>query len=287
MQEVSSTVLGNQLMMQQAVKVFTMSTDPVAKQNSSGMLGYLASTRPDFCSMIARSEGVGEAVEEQLAPNCSHDMQHNAALLLGQLARASVAFRRRFAGRAQGMASLVSLLICSDTDTVCNTLWALRSLVEEGTHRDPLVRRQTAAMLKPLTKSPDARVVVNAEALCHMLRRPCPIDTTSDVDDEAAVLSLASILHTPPPCAAPRAHHLGLGDADNCPSRAPRKRKNTLGSVYCKDDNTERMCKRLDRTQRDVFEDESDADIANETYDEEPNSGDLGALAFLIQAAEG
>lgn len=282
-------------MMQQAVEVFTRSSDPIAKQNASGMLGYLASSRPDFCSMIARSEGIVEAVEEQLAPNCSHDMQHNAALLLGQLARASVAFRRRFAGRTQAMASLVSLLVCKDTDTVCNTLWALRSLVEEGTHRDPVVRRQTAAMLKPLTKSPDPRVVINAEALCQTLRRPCPIDTTTDVDDEAAVLSLASILHTPPPCAAPRGHT--LGDADT-PSQTAIKRKKGLDSVYCKIglgsvycmDDYDRPSKRFDRTQRDVFEDdelESDADIANDIYDEDLTSGGSGALAFLIQAAEG
>jgi len=95
------------------------------------------------------------------------------------------------------MPCLIALLQCGDSDTVCNALWALKSLVSEGKYRDLGVRRQTAGELKALFGSPDKRVASHAKALAETLTRPCPIDTTT-VDDEAAA-GLLGILHTPPP----------------------------------------------------------------------------------------
>merc|ERR1712216_813639 len=186
-----------------AVAVFTRSPDPVAAQNASGMLGYMASD-PDCCSAIARCDGVVEAVAAHLgsgvAPT-SRDMQHNAALLLGQLSRASVAFRRKFASNAKAMDALLSLLRLEDTDTVVNVLWALRHLVSEGLQRDTVIRATATASLKPLMESADERIVTSVEALQDVLRRPVPIqtDTSNSDEDEQAAVGLASILNTPPP----------------------------------------------------------------------------------------
>lgn len=167
---------------ERAVEVFTKSPDPVAKQNASGMLGFLASTRPDCCSAIARCDGVVEAVASHLG-SASQDMQHNVALLLGQLARGSVAFRRSFSAHSEAMEALLSLLDCEDSDTVCNILWGLRHLVVEGIHRESAVRKRTAAIIKPLTQSTDERVATNAKAVADILHRPVPIDTHA-VDDD-------------------------------------------------------------------------------------------------------
>jgi len=274
----------NEVCMEQAVEVFvsklstscgSQSPDAIAKQNAGGMLGYLASTNPECCSKIARSTGVVEAVAEQLA-GASPDMQHNAALLLGQLARGSVAFRRRFAADVKAMDALVSLMQCGEDDTVCNSLWALRSLVVEGTHQDPVVRQRTAAALKPLLGSADPRVATNAKALGEILRRPCPIDTHRDVDDEAAA-GLALILHTPPPSEAPRVHTLEPGSPSSGRSKRTRGANVREG---------ERKSKRI--TKRRELQGESNEDEdANSVHKENVDAPRLCALASLIQAAEG
>jgi len=220
-----------------------------------------------------------EAVAGHLADkNSLQGMLHNSSLLLGQLARASVAFRRRLASNVPAMEALVGLLQSSDTDLVCNTLWALRSIVVEGTHRDATVRRRTASILKPLLGSSDGKVLLNAKALNEILRRPIPISVEKTEDDEGA-LALASILYTPPPCANPR----GNGTVGV-------KRK---GTAWANDDTEagEQNTKRLARQQ--VFDDDEEDDtVAAETQEAEgQGAAGLGALAFLssnlLSAAEG
>jgi len=279
---------------EQAVEVFTKSHDPIAKQNASGMLGFLASTRPDCCSAIARCEGVVEAVAVHLA-DASQDMQHNVALLLVLLARGSVAFRRSFSAHAEAMEALLSLLACEDSDTVCNTLWALRHLVVEGIHRDTTVRKRTAAIIKPLTQSPDMRVATNAKAVADILHRPVPIDT-SIADDDEAVAGLASILHTPPPSAAPRNIEAHTQSVEPSAQQRPKRKSSPASSQRDPAVVGLRQRKRLQRREegeednvlleqgQQEFEEQTPAEVVEENPEDDEAAG---ALAYLIQAAEG
>lgn len=213
-------------------------------------------------------------------------MQHNAVLLLGQLARASLAFRRRFAAHVAGMEALVGVMDCDDAQTKGNALWALRNLVDEGAHRDMAVRKRTQAKLKALAlmASPDSIVATNAKALNDILRRPIPINTVT-ADDEAAA-GLASILHTPPPSEAPRVQRMEE-TADS--RRAPKRKSPPQPQETRRGQQGERTSKRLANRRSSVFADEESDDAANDTPDEGQvdDAGHASALAFLIQAAEG
>merc|ERR1711939_8215 len=284
-----------------AVAVFTRSPDPVAAQNASGMLGYMASD-PDCCSAIARCDGVVEAVAAHLgsgvAPT-SRDMQHNAALLLGQLSRASVAFRRKFASNAKAMDALLSLLRLEDTDTVCNVLWALRHLVSEGLQRDTVIRTTATTLLKPLMESDDERVVTSAEALQDVLRRPVPIQTDKNAasdEDEQAAAGLASILNTPPPTSSQTSPDSAteVAEANGAePASSSSRRKHRL--VEPVEEPELRRSKRSRRSRRhgDEEEEEAKEEEAVQVQGEEGEAAEAegesaeAALAFLIQAAEG
>ena len=216
-------------------------------------------------------------------------MQHNAVLLVGLLARASVAFRRRFAADTSAMEALLEMLGGSDTGTLRNVIWALRSLSAEGILRDISTRRAAVSSLRSLScRSQDQSINIQAKDLATTLQRPCPIDTNDKYDDEAAAAAgLASIMHTPPPRGQPEieiggALHLGVlqHQSDEREGESGgRKRKATSPDV------SNRVSRRLSEMRRRVFAEDEESLL--EAAEEANNMETTTSLSFLIQAAEG
>lgn len=257
-----------------AVRVFTSSPNPIAAQNASGVLGFLAS-EPSCCSVIAESVGMVNAVAAHLgstAAPTSRDLQHNAAFLVGQLARHSL-FRNAFSADALAMEGLCSLLQVEDSDVVCNALAALRTLVSDCVTPFTVVPRSTIPDLKALIAADENQgVVENAKALLSILRRPAAITTQASGSDEAAAGALASILHTPPPSAS-----VNLDD------------HSTEKSTFEKDVVTKRKMGEELEWESHAHEQEDPAAPRSQMRRVDSNKeGDaVGALASLVAAADG
>merc|ERR1712070_36356 len=244
-QPLSCTQMGvhDELALQRAVDVM-LGTNEVEKQNAAGVLAFFASTRPEICSAIARCDGIVEAVAGHIT-GAKMDMMHNSALLIGQLARASVAFRRQFCHHVDAMAALLNILTCDDDDdTVCNTLWALRHLVVERANRDQVLAAKSS--VSALAKHSDERVAANAAALLDILRRPTPIAADQTQADDAAA-GLLGILHTPPPDSAVDGKRKRFGEETNAGGEKRTKRvtdkdSGRVESDYDDEDDEEASC---------------------------------------------
>jgi len=151
------------------------SDDMVKSQNAAGVLAYLAISSKDCLKAISRVDGIAEALALLIASE-NVDLQHNAALLLGQLST-GVDFRRVLACQPNALSVLVARLMSPDADIQCNVAWALRQLVLDGVHRDSMIKLRTSSSLRPLLSSDDERVKANALALIEVLRRPPKIQT--------------------------------------------------------------------------------------------------------------
>lgn len=160
-------------------------------QNAAGVLAYLALSSKECRQAISKVAGVAEALARLVAsPNV--DLQHNAALLLGQLSTGAE-FRQVFGQQLNALPVLISRLTSEDTDIQCNVAWALRQLVTDSVHRDTMIKSRTASTLRPLLSSQDDRVKTNAQALIAALRRPPQITTDKNSKEQGALVGLASL----------------------------------------------------------------------------------------------
>lgn len=164
--------------------------DLVKCQNAAGVLAYLAISSKDCRKAISLVDGVAEALAHLIASD-NVDLQHNAALLLGQLSTGAD-FRGIFASQPNALPTLIARLTSEDPDIQCNVAWALRQLVMDGSHREAMIKARTASSLRPLLSSPDERVKTNAHALIEILRRPPKIQTDTN-REQGALVGLASL----------------------------------------------------------------------------------------------
>jgi len=162
--------------------------DETKTQNAAGVLAYLAISSAECRKAISRVDGIAEALAQLIASH-NVDLQHNAALLLGQLSTGAE-FRRVFVKQPNALSILIARLLSEDPDIQCNVAWALRQLVTDGVHRDAMIRARTSSSLRPLLSSDDERVKTNALALIEVLRRPPKIQT---VVEQGALIGLASL----------------------------------------------------------------------------------------------
>lgn len=164
--------------------------DMVKSQNAAGVLAYLAISSKECRKAISMVDGVAEALAQLIASE-NVGLQHNAALLLGQLSTGAD-FRRIFASQPNALSTLINRLTSDDPDIQCNVAWALRQLVADGTHREAMIKARTASSLRPLLSSTDERVKTNALALIEVLRRPPKIQTDAS-KEQGALVGLASL----------------------------------------------------------------------------------------------
>jgi len=167
------------------------SDDMVKSQNAAGVLAYLAMSSKDCLKAISDVDGIAEALAWLIASE-NVDLQHNAALLLGQLST-GVEFRRVLGKQPNALSFLVQRLMSPDADIQCNVAWALRQLVLDGVHREAMIKLRTSSSLRPLLSSDDERVKTNALALIEVLRRPPRIQTDSPLLEGRALVGLASL----------------------------------------------------------------------------------------------
>lgn len=165
-------------------------TDVTKAQNAAGVLAYFAISSKECRKAISMVDGVAEALAHLIASE-NVDLQHNAALLLGQLATGSH-FRRVFGQQPNALPVLITRLASEDPDIQCNVAWALRQLVLDGVHRATMIQARTAASLRPLLTSSDERVKTNALELVAVLRRPPQIETKAN-REQGALVGLASL----------------------------------------------------------------------------------------------
>jgi hypothetical protein len=201
------------------------SDDTVKSQNAAGVLAYLAMSSKDCLKAISRVDGIAEALAWLIASE-NVDLQHNAALLLGQLST-DVEFRRVLGKQPNALSVLVQRLMSPDADIQCNVAWALRQLVLDGVHRDAMIKLRTSSSLRPLLSSDDERVKTNALALIEVLRRPPRIQTDSPVLEGRALVGLASLSSAGSASDSCRS-------SDNSPHGAARKAKLTPTSQSLK-----------------------------------------------------
>jgi len=165
-------------------------SDVSKTQNAAGVLAYLAISSPDCRKAISRVDGIAEALAHLISSE-NVDLQHNAALLLGQLSTGAD-FRRSFGKQPNALSTLIARLLSEDPDIQCNVAWALRQLVTDGVHREAMIKARTSASLRPLLSSDDDRVKTNALALIEVLRRPPKIQTEVEAGALVGLASLSS-----------------------------------------------------------------------------------------------
>eukprot|EP00656_Telonema_subtile_P058593 TRINITY_DN996_c0_g1_i2.p1 TRINITY_DN996_c0_g1~~TRINITY_DN996_c0_g1_i2.p1 ORF type:complete len:279 (-),score=68.21 TRINITY_DN996_c0_g1_i2:230-1066(-) len=167
--------------------------DVTKAQNAAGVLAYFAISSTECRKAISLVDGVAEALARLIASE-NVDLQHNAALLLGQLATGPQ-FRRVFGEQPRALEVLVTRLLSEDPDIQCNVAWALRQLVIDSVHRETMIKARTAACLRPLLTSQDERVKTNAVELITVLRKPPnPKPEQSKASKEqGALVGLASL----------------------------------------------------------------------------------------------
>lgn len=162
--------------------------DETRQQNAAGVLAFLAISSSEGRKAISRVPGIAAALAHLIASH-NVDLQHNAALLLGQLSTGAE-FRRAFGKQPNALSVLITRLLSEDPDIQCNVAWALRQLVMDGVHRETMVKARTSSSLRPLLSSEDERVKTNALALIEVLRRPPKIQTAVE---QGALIGLASL----------------------------------------------------------------------------------------------
>merc|ERR1712100_322264 len=165
-------------------------SDVSKTQNAAGVLAYLAISSAECRKAISRVNGIAEALALLISSD-NVDLQHNAALLLGQLSTGAE-FRRSFAKQPHALSTLIARLLSEDPDIQCNVAWALRQLVTDGVHREAMIKARTSASLRPLLSSEDHRVKTNALALIEVLRRPPKIQTEVEAGALVGLASLSS-----------------------------------------------------------------------------------------------
>merc|ERR1712166_1334814 len=196
------------------------SDDMVKSQNAAGVLAYLAMSSKDCLKAISDVDGIAEALAWLIASE-NVDLQHNAALLLGQLST-GVEFRRVLGKQPNALSVLVQRLMSPDADIQCNVAWALRQLVLDGVHREAMIKLRTSSSLRPLLSSDDERVKTNALALIEVLRRPPRIQTDSPLLEGRALVGLASL------SSAKQASDSALGSSRSDDSAQGSVRQNKL-----------------------------------------------------------
>jgi len=178
------------------VKQFRSGSLDVA-QNAGATLTLIVMKSEEYMEAVAaQGDNITRTISGHLASGVE-DLQHNAALLLGQLCRAGPSFRQAFAEDPVGVEALVYLVEQDRTGEaaglMANVTWALRHFVmDERCNFSSEHRMRVLICLPSLLAATDNRVQTNANSLSWLLNQRSDVSFRRE-RSLAAIDALASL----------------------------------------------------------------------------------------------